>query len=113
MTGVTGKGGGLFVASAGLEELQLHAVYIGFAGAAEIEIIIGQCVARNEIEDRLQLNGITGVADTAHIELLLSGECFYCGYEFGLFDLGMLLLKFDMLCGGAVAAFAVDAIYNR
>lgn len=101
-------------AFAEFQELQLHAVYIGFAGRAiEIEIKFGEGIARYETEDRIQSDGIACVTGAAHVQLLLSTKCFNGCHEFRYFGVRVFLLELHMLCGGAVAAFAVDAIYNR
>ena len=99
------------------EQLNLFAMHIGFARRRSGEIgkvIMRQGITGCEVKD-IFLSGlvVTGVADGADIEFLLTGQGPYRGDVFAGFDSGIVLLELYVPGGGAVAAFAVYSIYDR
>lgn len=114
MTGVAVEGFGLAVALAAEEELVLIAVNVqgrGIIVADGLRVVIGRKrLTWAEPEQRALFGVDTGMTAGADIELLLPGERGQPGDKAGRFLVGMFRLPGGMLCGRAMATFAVDAI---
>lgn len=114
MTGVAAEGFGLAVALAAEEELVLIAVNVqgrGIIVADGLRVVIGRKRFTGAEPEQRSLFGVdTGMTAGADIELLLPGQRGQPGDKAGRFLVGMFRLPGGMLCSGAMATFAVDAI---
>jgi hypothetical protein len=105
----------LLKTEAGLQELQLFAMNVGFAALRPEGGVIkmGQGIAGDKVKKR-SLGGqvVPGVAGGAKVQPLLAGERLY-GYDvFAGFNGGVVLLEFYMAGGGSMTSFTVYAIYD-